>query len=102
MVWVIRILGDTVAIRHPRFPAARIDITKTEAAELSNELALALHNPIATPFKPSWRLRLHDWLLLKWLRLTQKPQFSREEAQRMISGGWSPPTDKKFREGFYE
>lgn len=99
--WVIKILGDTVSVRHPRFPNYRLDLTKTEAGDLSNELALALNSPIATPFKPHWTLRLHDWWLLLWTK-KQKKSLTKEEAQRMLSGGWRPPTDKAFREGFYE
>ena len=97
MVWSIRVFQDTVAIRHPGFPNYRLDVTRTEAADLSNELALALNNPVKTPFVVPWRLRFHDWLLLLWTK-RQKPMLTKEEAQRLLSGGWTDPTRRLLDE----
>ncbi len=67
----------------------RLDVTRTEAAALLNELSAALSSPLAKPFRVPWWMRLKDkWAL--W-RLRKKPTLTPEQAQRMLNNPWTLP-----------
>ena len=86
MTWRLAVLPAEVHIRLPRLPHVRLDVTRTEAVDLLNELAVALSQPTATPFRVPWHMRLRDkWALWRWRK---KPVFTPEQAQRMLNGRW--------------
>lgn len=86
MTWRLAVLPAEVHIRLPRLPHTRLDVTRSEAVDLLNELAEALADPRNIVFKIPWHMRLRDrWALWRWRK---KTKFTPDEAQRLLNRSW--------------
>lgn len=91
VTWRLVVLPTEVHIRLPRRPGLRLDVTRSEAADLLEELSKALAAPLSKPYRVPWHLRLRDWWLLALWRLSPQAKLERqrlaEDAKRMLNGG---------------
>lgn len=91
MTWRLVVLPTEVHIRLPRRPGLRLDVTRSEAADLLEELSKALNAPLSKPYRVPWWMRLRDWWALTLWRWSPQHKLEKErmaeEAKRLLNGG---------------